>query len=118
VYVKSKRESGINKDQSTPAPKKTTVLKPGSRAQLIEQLQVLGTIPDDEEIGERLAHIQEQIGKIKKQEEDNSLDSKIALKSFMFGEKGKDVAETVVAHATYSVAPTQYNIDPYKEVVE
>jgi hypothetical protein len=114
----TKRESGINKDQSTPAPKKTTVLKPGSRAQLIEQLQVLGTIPDDEEIGERLAHIQEQIGKIKKQEEDNSLDSKIALKSFMFGEKGKDVAETIVAHATYSVAPTQYNIDPYKEVVE
>lgn len=116
----TKRESGITKDQSTPTPeqKKTSIIRPGSRMQLIEQLQVLETIPDDAEIGDRLAHIREQIGKLKKQEEDNSLNSNIALKSFMFGEKGKEVAETVVKPATYSVAPVRYNVDPYKEVVE
>lgn len=117
----TKRESGLVKNQATPpAPgvKKTTVLAPGSRSQLLEQLQVLSTIPNDDEIAARLSHIQEQISSIKKQEEDNSLDSKIALKSFMFGEKGKEIAETVVGHATYSVAPTQYNVDPYKEVTE
>lgn len=114
----TKRESGINKDQSSPLPKKTTVIAPGSRSQLLEQLQVLSSIPNDDEIGERLKHIQEQIGAIKKQEEDNSLTSKIALKSFMFGEKGKDVADATLNHSTYSVAPTKYNIDPYREVSE
>lgn len=112
----TKRDSGINKDQSAPLPKKTTVIAPGSRAQLLEQLQVLSSIPNDEEIEERLKHIQEQIGVIKKQEEENSLDSKIALKSFMFGEKGKTVADSTVNHATYSVAPTAYNVDPYREI--
>lgn len=114
----TKRESGINKDQSSPLPKKTTVITPGSRSQLLEQLQVLSSIPNDEEIAERLKHIQEQIGVIKKQEEDNSLTSKIALKSFMFGEKGKDVADPTTIRPTYSIAPTKYNVDPYREITE
>lgn len=115
----TKRESGLEKNQALPTgPKKTSVISPGSRSQLIEQLQVLGTIPNDEEIATRLAHIQEQISSIKKQEMDNSLDSKIALKSFMFGEKGRDVADSSIVHATYSIAPTHYNVDPYKEIVE
>lgn len=113
----TKRESGLVKDQGKgPVGKKTVVLAPGSRSQLLEQLQVLSSIPNDEEIESRLAHIQEQIAAIKKQEEDNSLDSKIALKSFMFGEKGKDIADPSVNRATYSVAPTKYNVDPYREV--
>ena len=114
----TKRESGLTKNQGTKAGKKPTILAPGSRSQLIEQLQVLSSIPNDEEIAERLAHIQEQIGAIKKQEEENSLDSKIALKSFMFGEKGKSVADPRINKATYSVAPTKYNVDPYREISE
>jgi hypothetical protein len=115
----TKRESGINKNQSSPAdPKKTTVIAPGSRSQLLEQLQVLSSIPNDEEITERLKHIQEQIGTIKKQEEDHSLTSKIALKSFMFGEKGKDTADSTIIRQTYSVAPEKYNVDPYREMAE
>jgi hypothetical protein len=114
----TKRTSGLQNNQASPltSPKKTTVITPGSRSQLLEQLQVLSTIPNDEEIEERLKHIQEQIGTIKKQEEENSLDSKIALKSFMFGEKGKTVADPTINRATYSVAPTHYNVDPYREV--
>lgn len=112
----TKRESALNKGQSSPLPKKTTVIAPGSRSQLLEQLQVLSSIPNDEEISERLKHIQEQIGAIKKQEEDNSLNSKIALKSFMFGEKGKSVADPDISRPTYSVAPTKYNVDPYREI--
>lgn len=115
----TKRESGFVKNQSSPlAGKKPTVLAPGSRSQLVEQLQVLSSIPNDEEIAERLTHIQEQISAIKKQEEENSLDSKIALKSFMFGEKGKSIADPKISKATYSIAPTHYNVDPYKEVIE
>lgn len=114
----TKRESGIEKNQGKPGFKKTTVLAPGSRSQLMEQLQVLSSIPNDEEIEARLAHIQAQISSIKKQEEDNSLDSKIALKSFMFGEKGKTVADATINRATYSVAPTRYNVDPYREIVK
>lgn len=114
----TKRESGLEKSQATQAPKKPSVITPGSRSQLLEQLQVLGTIPNDEEIAERLSHIQEQINAIKKQEEDNSLESNIALKSFMFGEKGKEVATPQAKPATYSIAPTEYNVDPYREVIE
>ncbi len=114
----TKRESGLEKNQASAPQKKTTVITPGSRSQLLEQLQVLSSIPNDEEIEERLKHIQEQIGAIKKQEEENTLDSKIALKSFMFGEKGKTIADPNIHHATYSVAPTHYNVDPYREVSE
>ncbi len=116
----TKRDSGLKNNQATPNPsaKKTTVIAPGSRSQLLEQLQVLSSIPNDEEIAARLSHIQEQIETIKKQEEDNSLNSQIALKSFMFGEKGKEIADPTIKRATYSVAPTHYNVDPYREIAE
>lgn len=114
----TKRESALTKNQAQPIPKKTSVIAPGSRSQLMEQLQILSSIPNDDEINARLSHIQEQIAAIKKQEEDNTLKSNIALKSFMFGEKGKEVAKPHISMATYSTAPTEYNIDPYREVVE
>lgn len=114
----TKRDSALVKPQSSPTPKKSSVITPGSRSQLLEQLQVLGAIPKDAEIEERLKHIQEQISSIKKVEETNTLQSNIALKSFMFGEKGKEVADAVLKTATYSVAPTHYNLDPYREIPE
>ncbi len=114
----TKRESGINKSQAAKDAKKTTVITPGSRSQLMEQLQVIGSIPDDEEISERLKHIQEQIASIKKVEEDNSLESNIALKSFMFGDKGKETVSPTNRPATYSVAPKEYNVDPYREIAD
>lgn len=115
----TKQNSGLVKPQNAQTPpKKTSVITPGSRSQLLEQLQVLGKIPNDAEIEERLAHIQEQIKSIKKVEDTNTLESNIALKSFMFGEKGKTAVAPVARVATYSVAPTRYNLDPYREVVE
>ena len=123
ILEKTKRDSGLLKSQTIPVgqskntpDKKLVILKPGSRTQLLEQLQILGTIPNDDEISVRLAHIQEQISLMKKEEEDTSLESKIALKSFMFGEKGKAVADAAVSKATYSVPPTKYNVDPYREI--
>jgi hypothetical protein len=114
----TKRESAFIKPQSTNLPpKKASILTPGSRSQLLEQLQIIGSIPNDEEIESRLKHIQEQIVTIKKQE-DNTLESNIALKSFMFGEKGKEVVKPKLGPSTYSTAPTEYNIDPYREIVE
>jgi hypothetical protein len=113
----TKRESALAKSPVEGAAKKPMVIKPGSRSQLLEQLQVLGTIPNDEEIASRLSHIQEQITALKKEEEDSSLNSRIALKSFMFGEKGKATADPTIK-TTYSVPPTRYTVDPYREVDE
>lgn len=113
----TKRESALTKSPVADAPKKTMVIKPGSRSQLLEQLQVLGTIPNDEEITTRLNHIQEQMKALKKEEEDSALNSKIALKSFMFGEKGKDIADPTIK-TTYSIPPTRYTVDPYREIDE
>jgi hypothetical protein len=113
----TKRESALAKSPVVNPPKVTTVIKPGSRSQLLEQLQVLGTIPNDEEISTRLGHIQEQIKALKKDEEDRNLTSNIALKSFMFGEKGKTVADPTIK-TTYSIPPTHYTVDPYREVNE
>ena len=114
----TKAASALKIPQTSGIPKKPSVITPGSRSQLMEQLQILGSIPNDEEIEERLKHIQEQINSIKKVEEDNSLQSNIALKSFMFGEQGKETVPAVKKTATYSVAPTHYNLDPYREVPE
>ena len=36
----------------------------------------------------------------------------------MFGEKGKTTVTPVAKVATYSVAPTRYNLDPYRETAE
>jgi len=114
----TKAASALKIPQTSGIPKKPSVITPGSRSQLLEQLQILGNIPKDEEIEQRLKHIQEQISSIKKVEESNTLDSKIALKSFMFGEEGKETVPAVQKTATYSVAPTHYNLDPYREVAE
>ena len=123
IMSTTKAEGALKVAQSSPTKKAGAVKKPiviasGSRAQLLEQLQVIGTIPNEDEISVRLNHIQEQIKAMKSKEEENKLDSKIALRSFMFGEKGKEVADTTITKTTYSVPPTRYNVDPYKEVSE
>lgn len=118
----TKRESGLIKDQSTSTEKvikpRRTILTPGSRSELLEQLQVLDTIPNDEEVNTRLNHIQEQISSLNKKDERALDSSNVALQNFMnVGEtKGPVIAET--KSATYSKAPTKYNIDPYREVSE
>lgn len=114
----TKRESGLTKPQNKEDLKKASVITPGSRSQLLEQLQILSAIPNDEEVATRLAAIQEQINSIKKEESSDTLHSNIALKSFMFGEQGIETVPAVLKTATYSVAPTRYNLDPYREVSE
>ncbi len=93
-------------------------LQPGSRSQLLEQLQIIGTIPDDDEVSERLTKIQGQIASIDSKKNERSLDTNIALKEFMFGEKGQTVVKAELGAATYSRAPTVYNVDPYREIGE
>lgn len=100
-------------------PRKPLVLTPGSRSQLLEQLQILGSIPNDEEVETRLSHIKDQIASIDSTIPTNELHSPIALQEFMFGEKGDDVVNVDTPKtATYSKAPTQYNVDPYRELAE
>lgn len=104
---------------ASPAPeqKEKRTAAAGSRSQLLEQLQVLDDIPDDEEISARLAKIKEQISSIEKKD-DSALDSKIPLQNFMFGEKSGDEVKPEFKSATYSKAPTKYNVDPYREIPE
>jgi hypothetical protein len=90
---------------------------PGSRSQLLEQLQVLDEIPNDEEISERLKKIQEQITGMDKKDE-TLLESNIALQEFMPKEGDLTVIPASEKVAPYSHAPTKYNVDPYREVPE
>lgn len=97
--------------------KASSLVAPGSRSQLLEQLQVLDAIPDDEEIAARLAKIKEQIASIDK-DKVGALDPQVPLQHFMFGEKGKEEVVPELKSATYSKAPTKYNVDPYREVAD
>lgn len=111
----TKRDSGFTKNQSTGPIKKGLIITPGSRSQLLEQLQVLDAIPDDDEVAARLHHIREQIqtlennrgGGLQITPEDDAL---------IFGAKGTDPVEPVPKAASYSRAPTKYNVDPYREI--
>lgn len=97
----------------TPQSEKKNIVA-GSRSQLLEQLQILDTIPNDEEIGDRLQKIQEQISGMK-EKDDRALDSNIALQEFMPKTSETIVVEPESKAASYSKAPTKYNVDPYRE---
>lgn len=100
-----------------PQPTKTTPpVMPGSRSALMEQLQLLDTIPDDDEVAERIKKIQEQIAGGK--EESRDLASPIALQEFMQTGEDLSAVSPETKAATYSKAPTKYNVDPYREVAE
>lgn len=94
---------------STLVPKQKVAT--GTRSQLMEQLEILGSIPNDEEVADRLQKIQEQI---------TSIQAKNAIKKE--GETAQksevQIATPEIKSATYSRAPTKYNVDPYREVSE
>lgn len=118
----TKRESGFVKDQSAPQEnteqKKESYMSPGSHTQLLEQLQLIGQIPDDEEINSRLNSIKEQMAVIDSKSK-NSLDStNIPKANYLFGDKGTEIAPVEGKTSSYSKAPTKYNVDPYREIAE
>lgn len=104
--------------RSSSALQQASNLQPGSRAQLLEQLHVLQTIPNDEEVEARLNHIKEQVATLESAKETRALETTVPADDFTFGDKGDTVVEAQPQAATYSKAPTQYNIDPYRELVE
>ncbi len=116
--IETNPEEPLTEEQKvTPAtttPK--TVLTPGTRSQLLEQLQVLETIPNDEEIEARLNHIKEQITSIESSARE-STPTAVAVSLGLQEHAGETVAPKAKT-ASYSKAPTEYNIDPYREVAE
>lgn len=113
----TKRESALTKPQSSgEQQKKSKILTPGSHSQLLEQLQVLDQIPDDDEVASRLNHIQEQIKLIEEKQKEGSLQITPEQEESIFGDKGDDTVPAVAKAASYSKAPTKYNVDPYREV--
>ena len=116
IMDQTKKESAINKSPTegqTPLKKKPVS---GSRNQLIEQLQILQSITNSEEVEARLNHIKEQVASIDKKEEIKRTLTKKAEESI--NQLGDNL---VIPHgkvATYSRAPTHYNVDPYREMAE
>lgn len=110
----TKRESAIEKSPVSPNEKRPKkILVKGSHSELVEQLNLLGSIPDDEEIKARLENIRGQIKTVEEEEPQKPIPKE--LENALSGGGQKVVAPR--AHvATYSVAPTSYNIDPYREV--
>lgn len=112
----TKRESAIAKTPVSPGEKRTKkIIVQGSRSQLVEQLNILGSIPDDDEIKSRLEHIRSQI-KTPIEEEPPKPMSKELVNALSGG--GQTLVAAQAKVATYSRAPTSYNIDPYREVAE
>jgi hypothetical protein len=109
----TKRESAIEKSPVSPGEKRPKkILVKGSHSELVEQLNLLGSIPDDEEIKTRLENIRSQIKVVAEEEPQKPIPKE--LENALSGGGQKIV--TPRAHvATYSVAPTSYNIDPYRE---
>jgi hypothetical protein len=102
--------------EATPQAESKSPVIPGSRSALMEQLNMLGAIPDDDEVAERIKKIQEQITGIKGSERE--LESPIALQEFMPKTEDEGAVSAEEKTATYSKAPTKYNVDPYREVSE
>lgn len=99
-----------------PTPRARATLEPGSRSQLLEQLHVLETIPGDDEVEARLNHIKEQVASLESKNVEG-LEPTVAADEFMFGDKSGEVVTATEKVATYSTAPTAYNVDPYREII-
>lgn len=124
----TKRDQPKPKGEVSKDPKGPPSPASGSRNQLMEQLQLLGTIPNDEEVESRLKKIQDQIANLKVKEEtititENGETKEVTtvtnkVKMYDFGENSGRTVQARVKTATYSAAPTHYNVDPYREVAE
>lgn len=111
----TKRESALEKSPVKEGERRQKkIIVKGSHSELVEQLNLLGSIPDDDEIKSRLENIRSQI-KTVVEEEEKPMPVPKELENMLSG-GGKKVVAPQARPATYSVAPTSYNIDPYREV--
>jgi hypothetical protein len=124
----TKREQPRPKELAKPDTKGPPTPASGSRNQLLEQLQLLGSIPNDEEVETRLKSIQDQIENLKVKQEtitvtENGETKEVTVvtnkvKVYDFGENADKAVRARTQTATYSTVPTHYNVDPYREVAE
>lgn len=116
----TKREPTVaiqpGKQVQSPALPAKNMAPTGTRSQLMEQLQILGSIPDDEEIANRLKKIQEQVADMQAKKEESTRRAEKEKEESQ--NSSIQIASPQVQSATYSRAPTQYNVDPYREVSE
>lgn len=112
------KDSAITTPQVTvPTPDiRPQILASGSRSDLLEQLHVLDTIPDDAEVEARLNHIREQVAKTEEPVSSSPTLTQDALYALRSG--SNDAVVATEKPASYSKAPTEYNIDPYRELAE
>ncbi|MDQ5962793.1 MAG: hypothetical protein QG653_600 [Patescibacteria group bacterium] len=109
----TKRESAIEKSPVKEGERRAKkILVKGSHSELVEQLNLLGSIPDDEEIRARLENIKSQMKVVVEEEPPKPVPKE--LENLLSG-GGQKIVPPKARVATYSVAPTSYNIDPYRE---
>ncbi|MEN9337959.1 MAG: hypothetical protein RIQ41_273 [Candidatus Parcubacteria bacterium] len=111
----TKRDSVFAKGDEQERAASKVVAEPGSRSQLLEQLRILDDIPNDDEIADRLQKIKQQITGITQQEDAREA---AAVPEPLPRPEDVHVAEPDQKTATYSKAPTKYNVDPYREVAQ
>lgn len=111
IMSKTKVESAINKAPAEVFTMPTKEKKPvplivGSHDQLLDQLNVLETIPKDDEVEDRLSKIRQQV---------ESLQQKTLAEEEVVSKK--EEAPVVVPVPHKPIFPEHYNIDPYREEV-
>lgn len=86
--------------------KDTSPVLPGSRSELLERLNILQSIPDSEQVSERMQSIRDQIAHM--EEEKSAADKQADIDYALSSLKQKN--------ADKNIFPTSYNIDPYREI--
>lgn len=114
IMSRTRMESAINKTPNevlTMPTQERPIITPmaGSHDQLLEQLEILGNVPKDEEVEARLSKIRLQVEDIQK--------------STTVAEKKEDEIQEADAIAFASsphppIFPKEYGVDPYREMAD
>ena len=104
----TKEELQAKLAEETAKKKDNSPVLPGSRSELLEKLNVLQSIPNTEQVSERVASIRAQIAHSEEarlaEEKQADIDyARISLKS---------------ENADKNIYPTSYSIDPYRETAD
>jgi hypothetical protein len=115
IMAKTERESAIKTspiENLAKPPQESEDKKPneipGSRNELLEQLNVLNTIPTTEEVEERLSKIRAEIAHIEEE--------KVTTTATEDTSSPEQPMATMAPEKEKINFPTHYNIDPYREI--
>lgn len=106
IEAKTDTTTGVGEDSKETEKKSGPSMLPGSRSELLERLNILQSIPNSEQVGDRMKSIREQIEKMEqgREEEEKKADIEYAITSLK--EKRLDAKKVI----------KEYLVDPYREL--